>query len=343
MEIKNTEKDSITDKLNKLDKGAETDKFKEKLDDYCNEKNNCEGLEGKKIENFGNTDKLNKPDKSTETNKFKEKLDDYCNEKNSHEDLKGKKAEDNNITNKSNELKKNQELMSVENSNNFKINLQLFGNKNGDGSKYTDLEVNQSKGNSPEKKSENNGTSDVKKNKGLVDVADNYEYHNYEHDGKLYKEASGRLGIPGEVVDHRDRSEQRKISSGTGDDAGHLIGSQFGASGGPENLSPQNWRANECGTYKQLENDWARKLKNETDIDVKVTDITRKGEDRPFMRKVEWTETDKDGNKIDKELYFANTHTPESRDKQNIPSTVEGTEKGKLIEVDFSTGKRKES
>lgn len=170
--------------------------------------------------------------------------------------------------------------------------------------------------------------SENKKQK--IDVSDNYKYRTYERDGRRYKEASGQLGIPGEVVDHRDATEQRKISKGTGDDAGHLIGNQFGASGGPENLSPQNWRENRSGgTYKQLENEWAKKLKDGTEIDVKVADITRKGEDRPFMRKVEWTETAKDGTKTDKELYFANTYTPESRDKRGIEDRTKSTKDGK--------------
>src|SRR5437870_2937171 len=52
---------------------------------------------------------------------------------------------------------------------------------------------------------------------------------------------------------------QKKMAGGTGDDAGHLIGNRFGAPGGRENLSPQNWKANRFGTYKDLENLWARK------------------------------------------------------------------------------------
>jgi len=179
------------------------------------------------------------------------------------------------------------------------------------------------------KKNRDGSEQQSENKKQKTDVSDNYKYSTYERNGRIYKEASGQLGIPGEVVDHRDANEQRKISKGTGDDAGHLIGNQFGASGGPENLSPQNWRENRSGgTYKQLENEWAKKLKDGTEIDVKVADITRKGEDRPFMRKVEWTET-KDGIKTDKKLYFANTYTPESRDKRGIEDRTKSTKDGK--------------
>lgn len=113
VEIKNTEKDSFTNKLNKPDKVAETNKFKEKLDNYCKEKDGYKGLlKSKKAENFGDTDKLNKLDKVAETNKFKEKLDNYCKEKDSCEGLKGKKAENNDITSKPDKLKKDHDIAS---------------------------------------------------------------------------------------------------------------------------------------------------------------------------------------------------------------------------------------
>jgi len=44
-----------------------------------------------------------------------------------------------------------------------------------------------------------------------------------------YKEVFGELGVPGKVATHRIESEQRGMSSGTGEHAGHMIGIQFGA------------------------------------------------------------------------------------------------------------------
>ena len=93
--------------------------------------------------------------------------------------------------------------------------------------------------------------------------------------------------MPGEVVEHRSQSAQRTVAKGTGDDAGHLIDNRFGAPSGAENLSPQNWKANRYGTYKALGDSWGAKRKQRVEIDVEVTDVTRAGVNRPFLRKVQ--------------------------------------------------------
>ena len=174
----------------------------------------------------------------------------------------------------------------------------------------------------------------------LPDISKHFKFRSFELDGKLYQEATGRLGIPGQVMTHRSRSAQRGVSAGTGDDAGHLIGNRFGAPGGGENLAQQNWKANQYGTYKQLENKWADQLKGGTGVEVKVTDVTRKGDDRPFMRKVEWTEIAPDGSRSNHELIFANTHTPKSRDMQGIEPTVSTPQQNNVINVDFVNKQR---
>ncbi|MHC5540049.1 DNA/RNA non-specific endonuclease, partial [Singulisphaera rosea] len=127
---------------------------------------------------------------------------------------------------------------------------------------------------------------------------------------------------------------------GTGDDAGHLIGDRFGAPGGPENLSPQNWIANRYGTYKGLEDSWAKKLLDGVDIEVNVTDVTRAGEDRPFMREVRWTELGPDDRRSSDSLTFANTHTPKSREARDIAPTPTTPGGGQVIEVDFKNKTR---
>jgi len=91
------------------------------------------------------------------------------------------------------------------------------------------------------------------------------------------------------VREFRSSSAQRGVAGGSGEDAGHLIGNRFGSPGGVENLSPQNWKANRYGTYKDLEDRWARERLAGIDIFVQVTDVTKSGDVRPFMRNVQWT------------------------------------------------------
>ena len=175
----------------------------------------------------------------------------------------------------------------------------------------------------------------------LPDISKRFQYSSYEKGDRIYKSVSGPLGIPGSVLTHRSKSAQASVSSGTGDHAGHLIGDRFGASGTAENLSLQNWKANSNGSFYQLEDMWAKKLKEGTGIEVNVIDVTRKGEDRPFMRHVEWTEIAPDGKRLPaQKLEFANTHTPQSRDKQSIPPTVSSPQRNNVIGVDFVNKKK---
>jgi len=88
------------------------------------------------------------------------------------------------------------------------------------------------------------------------DISGNFHFETIDRAHYVYKIGSGQLGVPGTVKTHRSKSEQSKVSSGTGDDAGHLIGDRFGAPGGAKNLGPQNWIQNQYGTFKQLENTW---------------------------------------------------------------------------------------
>ena len=173
----------------------------------------------------------------------------------------------------------------------------------------------------------------------LPDVRGNFRFREFERNGKSYKEGSGRLGVPGRVQTFRETGAQRGVSAGTGDDAGHLIGNRFGATGGPENLSQQNWIANRYGSYKGLEDDWAERLRQGSDIEVTVTDVTRPGEDRPFMRDVSWAETLPDGTVRKEQLTFMNSHTPKSRTAQDIPPTNVDGQGGKVIHYDFQNRK----
>ncbi|MBY0398430.1 MAG: DNA/RNA non-specific endonuclease [Thermoleophilia bacterium] len=165
----------------------------------------------------------------------------------------------------------------------------------------------------------------------LPDIAGRFSFRRVERDGKVYREAAGRLGVPGQVKVHRDKGAQRALSAGTGDDAGHLIGNRFGAPGGADNLGLQNLVSNRGGSYKQLEDSWAKKLEEGAGIEVKVTDVTIKGkyDDRPFMRRVEWTEVAPDGTRKTEEMLFHNAqwHPPKGG---GAPADAEN-----LIYVDF--------
>jgi hypothetical protein len=153
----------------------------------------------------------------------------------------------------------------------------------------------------------------------LPDVSGQFKFREFTQAARTYKEASGRLSVPGEVQAHRKMGEQTRVAGGTGDDAGHLIAARFGAPGDARNLSPQNWVQNRGeGTYYALEKSWERKLKAGTTIDVTVRDCTRRGEDRPFGRVVTWTETAKDGTRTKDRRQFINPHTSQSRQRQGI-------------------------
>lgn len=174
----------------------------------------------------------------------------------------------------------------------------------------------------------------------LPDISSQFRFRKFEQNGYQYHVGSGRLGVPGKVKEHRSGYAQTKVSKGTGDDAGHLIGNRFGAPGGTENLGLQNWRANQYGTFKQLENRWAQKLKDGTGVEVVVRDITKAGETRPFARAVEWTEVLPNGQTTQHKLTFMNAHTDKSRTMQNIPPTVLAPQTDNVIHVDFVNRQR---
>ncbi len=142
----------------------------------------------------------------------------------------------------------------------------------------------------------------------LPDISSRFTFRNWTQGGYFYKEAAGELGVPGKVMTHRDVGAQRDLAGGTGDHAGHMIGVQFGAPGGIENMGLQNANMNTFapkrlqeafrghgGSYHDLESDWSRKLKDRYRISVIIQDKYRLGEERPFVRKVQWTETDAKG------------------------------------------------
>lgn len=168
----------------------------------------------------------------------------------------------------------------------------------------------------------------------LPDISGQFRFPKRYRQGDFeYLEASGRLGVPGKVSKHRDGKAQRRVSSHTGDHAGHLIGDRFGAPGDVRNLTPQNaylnsyarkgdqhW-AGKGGSYLHLEDYWESQLHKGVGVEVKVRDMFRPGEDRPIARLVEWTEVYPDGKRQNFSVDFLNAHTPLSRAKRNVPTT----------------------
>ena len=162
----------------------------------------------------------------------------------------------------------------------------------------------------------------------LPDIRNQFKFTNGYIGARFYKRGEGTLGVPGQVMTHRDNSAQRAISSGTGEHAGHLIGIQFGAPGGLENLGLQNPNMNTFaprylheaflgsgGSYHDLESRWANQLRQGYRIHVTVTDRYRSEENRPYTRSVQWTETSPAGLVQQLAVEFVNFSSPQSRAK----------------------------
>jgi hypothetical protein len=160
-----------------------------------------------------------------------------------------------------------------------------------------------------------------------IDISSRFVFRNWTQGNFFYKEASGELGVPGQVRTHRSVSAQRVMSAGTGEHAGHLIGIQFGAPGDARNMSLQNPNMNTFapsalqnafrgpgGSYHDLESRWSGLLKQGYRITVKVRDSFRAGEQRPFSRSVEWTQTTPSGmQEAPQSLIFGNFSSPQGR------------------------------
>jgi hypothetical protein len=159
------------------------------------------------------------------------------------------------------------------------------------------------------------------------DISAQFIFRRWTQGNYSYKEASGQLGVPGKVATHRLIADQRAMSGRTGEHAGHLIGIQFGAPGDIRNLGLQNANMNTFapkalqsafqghgGSYHDLESRWSEQLKAGSKIRVIVKDKYRKGENRPFSRWVQWTET-KPGASFGttQELEFGNFSSPQQR------------------------------
>jgi hypothetical protein len=161
----------------------------------------------------------------------------------------------------------------------------------------------------------------------LPDISAQFLFRQWTQGNFSYKEAGGELGVPGRVATNRIVADQRTMSSGTGEHAGHLIGIQFGAPGDLRNLGLQNANMNTFapkvlqpafqghgGSYHDLESRWSERLKEGYKIRVTVRDKYRKGENRPFSRWVQWIETKPGASSGQtQELEFGNFGSPQQR------------------------------
>ena len=162
--------------------------------------------------------------------------------------------------------------------------------------------------------------------RGVLDIGGRFVFRTWSSREYSYVEASGELGVPGQVKTHRDKRAQRRVSAGTGEHAGHLIGIQFGAPGDKRNLGLQNPNMNTFapqkhheafvgpgGSYLALESSWKALLLEGWRIFVTVTDKYRMGEDRPFTRHVAWIEVSSQGEARSNALDFGNFSSPQKR------------------------------
>jgi hypothetical protein len=158
----------------------------------------------------------------------------------------------------------------------------------------------------------------------LPDVSDRFKAEDpvVTPDGKTHRVVTmSELGVPGEVKVHRDDYQQTKLSAGTGDDAGHYVANEFGAPGGRSNLGLQNWVQNEGGTWRDMERELGRCMKQDKSriVDYKVTEVTRPGENRAYYRKVRYTEITASGEVVrHPEMHFYNSESKPRGEKADL-------------------------
>jgi hypothetical protein len=137
------------------------------------------------------------------------------------------------------------------------------------------------------------------------DISSQFVTRRWQKGNYVYQETTGELGVPGQVQTHSSPAANRSVSAGTGGHASHQAGKQYGAPADPRNLTLQNPNINsytpkelqrilgEGGSFLKLEKEWTAKLRQGYRIRVRVLDVFRVGESRPYQRQAEWTETDR--------------------------------------------------
>ena len=124
------------------------------------------------------------------------------------------------------------------------------------------------------------------------------------------KYAAGILAHPNLPKADRDIKAQSAVSKGTGFDAGHLIGHQFGGPEIPGNLSLQNPTMNQGGgNWYKMESQWANDLRDNNRVAVVVKEVTRTDTPNFLWRSVESLTINPDGKVRHDEVSMLNPET----------------------------------
>jgi hypothetical protein len=149
------------------------------------------------------------------------------------------------------------------------------------------------------------GTRSAKVRK--ADIRRRFRFRSWTSGGLVYKEARGRLGVPGRVQTFRCRSAHEAVKAAfPDDDAGHLIAAVFGAPGDGRNLAPQtpvlqrNVKPAPDAlpippVYRMIERKWEALLAAGHGVVVRVVDVVGAQSPRSSGRRVYWTQIDPDG------------------------------------------------
>lgn len=118
-------------------------------------------------------------------------------------------------------------------------------------------------------------------NKKQTPERDNKESLNNIEPGK---QVSGSKGNWNKELNKSDRNGYQQCKVGkcgeTGDDGGHLIATRFSGLGEKINMVPMNSNLNRS-EWKKMENIWARSLKDNKEISVKIESVYIRNSDRP--------------------------------------------------------------
>ena len=154
------------------------------------------------------------------------------------------------------------------------------------------------------------------------------------HGPQTTKYAIGFLEHPETPKTPRDLAAQRAVSRGSGFDAGHLIGHQFGGPEIPGNLSLQNPTMNQGGgNWYKMETDWASSLRADNRVAVVVREVTRSDIPSFLYRTVNSLTVTPEGKVQHNEVSMLNPETERALAAQGRPSTPTLPDGGIILDL----------